>query len=87
MTPDAIAFLRRYQLHQDRENRFTLRLKTVSPAPEAFCRRLHDAWAPLGGPPLTIVEMDEISAAPSGKLLDFVSDLQRDTATSPILAR
>ncbi len=86
MTPDAVAFLRRYQLHQDRKNRFTLRLKTASPAPEAFCRRLHAAWAPLGGPPLTIVEMDEISAAPSGKLLDFVSDLQRDTATSPILA-
>jgi phenylacetate-CoA ligase len=86
MPAELIAFLRRYQLHQDRENRFTLRLKTASPAPEGFRRRIHEAWAPLGDVPLTIVEMDEISTTPGGKLLDFVSDLHRDTATSPILA-
>jgi len=86
MPLEAMAFLRRYQLHQDRENRFTLRLKTASPAPETFRRRIHEAWATTGGAPLTIMEMDEISASHAGKLLDFVSDLHRDSATSPILA-
>jgi phenylacetate-CoA ligase len=85
--PEGIAFLRRYQVHQDRENRFTLRLKTVTPAPEAFLRAVHEAWAPLGGAPLTIVEMDEIATSPGGKELDFISDLQQDPATSPILVR
>lgn len=85
--PEGIAFLRRYQLHQDCENRFTLRLKTVVPAPDAFRQAILEAWAPVGEAPLTIVEMDEISTSPGGKLLDFVSDLQQDTASSPILAR
>lgn len=85
--PEGVAFLRRYQLHQDRENRFTLRLKTVAPAPEAFRKAILEAWVPVGEAPLTIVEMDEIATSPGGKLLDFVSDLQKDSATSPILAR
>jgi len=87
MPPEDLAFLRTYQVHQDRENRFTLRLKTVAPAPEAFRGQILDAWAPVGEAPLTIVEMAEIATSPGGKQLDFVSDLQQDAATSPILVR
>jgi hypothetical protein len=33
------------------------------------------------------VELDEIETSPGGKQLDFISDLQQDTTTSPILVR
>jgi phenylacetate-CoA ligase len=85
--PSGLAFLRRYQIHQDRENRFTVRLKTVTPIPDNFKEALLAAWAPVAGHPpmpLAIVEVDAIATSPSGKLLDFTSDFHTDSATSPI---
>ena len=82
-----LAFLRRYQIHQDRANRFTVRLKTVAPVPDDFRQKLLSAWAPVAGDPpmpLAIVEVDAIATSPSGKLLDFMSDFHTDSATAPI---
>ena len=80
---DLAAFLRRYQLYQDRRDRWTLRLRNVAPVPEAFCQHVLDAWAPvLGAPPspLAIAVVDEIAASPGGKLLDFVSEFHTDSS-------
>ncbi|MEN3973789.1 AMP-binding protein [Emcibacter sp. SYSU 3D8] len=79
--PEDLRFLRRYQLHQDLQNRFTLRLRIVSPIPGAFRQEMLRAWEPvMGSPPspLAITEVDEIAAAPSGKLIDFLSDFHTD---------
>ena len=92
--PEGLTFLRRYQLHQDLQDRFTLRLRTVAPVPEEFRQHVLRAWEPVRGPsPLTIVEVDEIAAAPSGKLIDFISEFHTDWsmalrpgATAPALA-
>jgi phenylacetate-CoA ligase len=84
--PDELAFLRRYQVHQDRENRFTLRMRTVAPIPEAFRQAALRAWEPFAGTPpspLTIVEMDNIPTSPSGKILDFSSEFYTDAYASP----
>lgn len=79
--PEGLTFLRRYQLHQDLQDRYTLRLRTVSPVPDAFRQHVLKAWEPvLGSPPspLAIVEVDDIAASPSGKLIDFMSDFHTD---------
>lgn len=79
--PDELAFLRGYQVHQDRQNRFTLRVRTVSQVPEAFRQTVLRAWEPVAGIPpslLTIIEVDSIPTSPSGKILDFASDLYAD---------
>jgi phenylacetate-CoA ligase len=79
--PDALEFLREYQIHQDRENRFTLRLKTAGPVPGSFTAEMQRVWTTLGGTPpapLTIGAVDRIPRSPSGKHLDFTSDLYDD---------
>jgi hypothetical protein len=78
---DALEFLREYQIHQDRANRFTLRLKTTGPVPESFTAEMQRVWTTLGGTPpapLTIGAVDRIPRSPSGKHLDFTSDLYDD---------
>ena len=78
---DRLSFLRRYQIHQDRHNRFELRLQTVGPIPDAFIAHVKRAWDPVAGVspvPLTIMRVDAVDAAPSGKLLDFTSELYTD---------
>lgn len=89
MPPERLAFLRRYQLYQDRENRFALRLKTVSPIPDVFRDAVLSAWAAVPnatGTPLEIVSVDEIAPAPSGKLVDFLSEFFTDSS-SPFEAK
>jgi len=76
-----LAFLRRYQLYQRRDNQFELRLETTAPVSEAFRRHIEQTWAkldPKGSTPLTICEVDQIPPAPSGKLLDFQSEFYAD---------
>lgn len=78
---DELTFLRGYQIHQDHENRFTLRVRTVAPIPEAFRQSVLHAWAPVAGTPpsgLAIVAMADLPRSPSGKVLDFASDLYSD---------
>jgi len=86
LPPADLTFLRRYQVYQDRQNHFTLKLRVVKPVPEAFRRALHSAWASVAGDPpspLTIVEVDDIPTSPSGKLLDFTSEFYTDSFASP----
>ncbi|MGE4061474.1 MAG: phenylacetate--CoA ligase family protein, partial [Sphingomonadales bacterium] len=76
-------FLRRYQLHQDRRDRWTLRLRTVAAVPANFEQHVLRAWEPvLGSPasPLAIALVDEIPTSVGGKLLDFVSDFHTDSS-------
>jgi phenylacetate-CoA ligase len=78
-----LAFLRRYQIYQDLEDRFTLRLHTAAPVPARFRASVLDAWQKLTGvpaAPLTIAEVEEIPSNPSGKLVDFLSDFHSDSA-------
>jgi phenylacetate-CoA ligase len=81
LPPGLLEFLREYQIHQDRENRFTLRLKTVGTVPETFATEMQRAWRVLGGSPpapLAIAAVERIPRSPSGKHLDFTSDLYDD---------
>jgi phenylacetate-CoA ligase len=77
------AFLRRYQLHQDRQDRWTLRLRAVAPVPEAFRQHVLQRWETVRGEPaspLSIALVDEIPTSTGGKLLDFVSDFHTDSS-------
>jgi phenylacetate-CoA ligase len=78
---DAFEFLREYQLHQDRENRFTLRLRTAGPVPGVFTVVMQRVWATVAGDPpapLEIRTVEHIPRSTSGKQLDFVSDFYED---------
>jgi phenylacetate-CoA ligase len=77
MPVEFIRNLRRYQIYQNRNNHFQMRLRTVGPLPEEFANRLHEAWKPVeGDPPLpfTIEEVPSIEESPGGKILDFDSE-------------
>ncbi len=84
--PTESGFLRRYQIHQDRQNRFTLRLYTVSPVPEKFFEHVRRKWdekPDLNGTFAGVTETEEIVDSPSGKRLDFISDLSPDPYGNP----
>jgi phenylacetate-CoA ligase len=84
--PEELRFLRRYQIYQDRENRFELRVETAGPVPEAFREHFRRAWEPVAGDPplpLRIVEVPGIPPGPGGKLLDFASELYEDAYANP----
>jgi phenylacetate-CoA ligase len=68
--------LLRYQIYQDRENRFEVRLHTVGPLSPEFTARIHERWQEICGDPplpLTITEGATIVTSPGGKHLDFDS--------------
>jgi phenylacetate-CoA ligase len=75
-----LRFLRRYQIHQDKQNNFTLRLRTVEAIPEHFRTKIMSAWTPFPSSALTIEQLDDIATSPSGKILDFTSDFHGDSA-------
>jgi phenylacetate-CoA ligase len=75
-----IAFLRRYQIHQNKQNNFTLRLRTVAAVPDAFRAKIAAAWTPFPASILTLQVLDDIATSPSGKILDFTSDFHGDSA-------
>ena len=80
---DELVFLRRFQVHQDRSNRFTLRLKTAGPVPDNFRDKILAAWKPVDGMPMASLEIavvDDIPTSAGGKILDFVSDFYTDSA-------
>jgi phenylacetate-CoA ligase len=84
--PAAFEFLREYQIHQDRENRFTLRLRTAGPVPDSFVAVVQRVWATVAGEPpvpLEIRAVDHIPRSPSGKHLDFISDFSEDEYGRP----
>jgi phenylacetate-CoA ligase len=69
--------LRRYQIYQDRNNHFEVRLRTVGPMPAEFAARLQECWQEVAGDPpdpLTIIENAKIVDSPGGKILDFDSE-------------
>lgn len=84
LSPEELSFLRGYQLFQDRDNNYTLRLRVAAAIPEAFERAMRAIWSVSGGGrPLAIVEMDEIPRSPSGKHLDFLSEFYQDDYARP----
>lgn len=76
--PTALAEnLRQFQVHQFRDGRFEMRLRTVDALPPAFEERIRAAWsiATEGKDlSLSLVEVKEIKRPPSGKYQDFTSD-------------
>ncbi len=76
--PDELTVhLRQYQIHQYRDDRFELRLRTTAPMPAAFDACIDQAWREAVGDsrlPLTIERVDEIERSLGGKFLDFTSD-------------
>lgn len=85
-SPDQIGFLRRYQIHQDKENRYTLRVYAAGAVPAAFHEHIRKHWDSQDGVPGTLVaitEKEEIVNAPSGKRLDFISELTTDAYATP----
>jgi phenylacetate-CoA ligase len=77
--------LRQIQIHQNRDNRFELRVAAASPLPPAFAQAVHAAWARASAAdqhPLDIVQVREIARGPGGKFQvftsDFMPDLKRD---------
>lgn len=84
LPPRLLSTLRAYQLHQNRENRFSLRLKTADDLSPDLRQVLHDLWRRAAGDrPLTIVLTDEMPRSPSGKHLDFLSDFHEDAYARP----
>jgi len=86
MSAEELAFLRQYQLHQDADDQFTLRVRAVGDVPAAFADGIQRAWEPVarsGGDArhesrITIVTSEDIDTSPSGKPLDFTSDIHVD---------
>lgn len=77
MPPELTRALRRYQIHQDRRNHFSVRLHTTGPLPAEFTTRLQEAWSRVAGNPplpLSVGGSEPISESPGGKTLDFASD-------------
>ncbi len=77
MPPELARDLRQFQVHQFRDGRFELRLRTRAPLAAPFRERVEAAWrsATAGqGLSLEIVEVAEIPRPPSGKYQDFTSD-------------
>ncbi|MEE9139345.1 MAG: GNAT family N-acetyltransferase [Alphaproteobacteria bacterium] len=69
--------LRRYQLHQFRDDSFELRVVAAETLSGKFEKPITAAWrAQVGGkgPPITIRQVDEIPSSPSGKFQKFTSD-------------
>jgi len=77
MPAELVADLRQFQVHQFRDGRFELRLRSVAPLAAQVGQRIEAAWqAATEGKdlPLDVVEVDEIARPPSGKYQDFTSD-------------
>lgn len=77
--------LRKFQLHQDRANKFVLRLAVVEPLHADFAERIRTTWRETGAQgdwPIEIVEVDDIPLGPGGKFQDFTSD-HMPTADEP----
>jgi phenylacetate-CoA ligase len=86
LSAEQLAFLRRHQIHQNREDRFELRLVTAGPVPNEFHEHVQRAWAAVAGDPpepLTILEVADVARSPSGKSLDFTSHFHTDPYANP----
>ncbi|MEQ8953188.1 MAG: hypothetical protein RL120_03575 [Gammaproteobacteria bacterium] len=71
--------IRRYQIFQNRDADFEMRLVTTGPVHEEFEPRLQENWRQTNGEDgwrLTIVRVEELVRTPSGKELDFYSAFQ-----------
>ncbi len=67
--------LRRYQIHQLRDESFELRLVAAAAMPPAFRERIESAWRATAGPPLVVREVAEIALYTHiDKFDDFVSE-------------
>ena len=76
--------LREYQVHRRRDGDFELRLVVAQALPAEFATRIQDAWGvAIGSRPLTlsVVEVDHIPLAPSGKFFHYTSDFESSPAS------
>ncbi|MBN2332254.1 MAG: phenylacetate--CoA ligase family protein [Deltaproteobacteria bacterium] len=71
MSEDISKNLRQYQLHQDKEKNFTLRVAAAAPLPGEFFAQLMVRWQEFGSgnvPALRITVMDRIPRPPGGNI-------------------
>jgi len=69
--------IRKYQLHQYRDQSFEFRVVAVRPLENAFKQWILAAWQgqeDAASVPLVIVQVDDIERGPGGKFQDFTSD-------------
>ncbi len=69
--------VRKYQLHQYRDQSFEFRVVAVRPLDNAFKQWILAAWQEqedAASVPLVIVQVDDIKPGPGGKFQDFTSD-------------
>ena len=78
--------LRQYQVYQDKNNHFELRVRASDTLPDEFYIVLEQAWRRFDDNKsvLTITVVDEIEPSPSGKTLDFISDYYPKDETVPV---
>lgn len=77
MAPELSANLRKFQLHQFRDQSFELRLVAPGGLPPAFAARISSAWQAAtanDSHPLRLVELNHIPRGPGGKFQDFTSE-------------
>src|SRR5690606_37329786 len=71
----ALRDLRQVQLHQSRDERYTLRFETRAPLPSLVAQTVANAWSDrFADTPLQIIEVDRLPPAPGGKPQVFVSE-------------
>jgi phenylacetate-CoA ligase len=72
---DALRDLREYQLHQYRDGRFEMRLRTPGALDARLAAALREAWDRHAGEArLDIVRVESIARIPGQKTQDFTSD-------------
>jgi phenylacetate-CoA ligase len=77
MPPDVIRDLRQFQIYQDRDGRYELRLLVRAALPDKFAELAHAAWSTMAKPPvpaLSLNYVDAIERGPSGKYQVFLSE-------------
>jgi phenylacetate-CoA ligase len=73
----AMRNVRQFQLHQNRDRSFVLRVVSDGALPDAFCQSVRTRWnADVDACrfPLEIARVDELARAPGGKFQVFTSD-------------
>ena len=77
MPLDLIRDLRQFQIYQDRDGRYELRLLVRAALPDKFAEMVHAAWSTIARPPvpaLSLTYVDAIERGPSGKYQVFMSE-------------
>jgi phenylacetate-CoA ligase len=77
MPLDVIRDLRQFQIYQDRDGSYEIRVLARATLPDKFTELAHAAWSTLARPPvpaLSLAYVDKMERGPSGKYQVFLSE-------------